>query len=292
MSGSSDSAVARRSHLLLKARLSAQVDRFDDVVSCMSELVRGAESELTAEERNLLALGFKHVLSVRRATRRRLEELAPRSRDSAAAVEELRERVEAEVAAVCREALSLLLQHALPMSQPELVKWLPERIEAARSFRSRGYESFEAELKQQVEAMLAEEKLVAGIDGRSAENLVFLLKMTADYFRFLAEICVDGDDERREVASQDALGYYLVASAIAKLHLVPTHPARLALALNFSSFYLEIMQKPEHAFKLAESSYDAAVAEFAACDKSLVKDSEYIMQLIKENLRVWTSIDA
>ena len=36
-------------------------------------------------------------------------------------------------------------------------------------------------------------------------------------------------------------------------HMPPTHPIRLGLALNFSVFYYEIMNKPEEACKLAKS---------------------------------------
>ena len=46
---------------------------------------------------------------------------------------------------------------------------------------------------------------------------------------------------------------YQKATDIAKEKMLPTHPIRLGLALNFSVFYYEIMNEPEEACKLAKA---------------------------------------
>ena len=46
---------------------------------------------------------------------------------------------------------------------------------------------------------------------------------------------------------------YSEAMEIAKKEMSPTHPIRLGLALNFSVFYYEIMNSPDHACHLAKS---------------------------------------
>ena len=45
---------------------------------------------------------------------------------------------------------------------------------------------------------------------------------------------------------------YKLASELASKSLPSTHPTRLAVALNFSTFYNEIMEEPEKACDLAK----------------------------------------
>lgn len=45
---------------------------------------------------------------------------------------------------------------------------------------------------------------------------------------------------------------YQMAYDISKDKMLPTHPIRLGLALNFSVFYYEILNKHEEACKLAK----------------------------------------
>ena len=68
--------------------------------------------------------------------------------------------------------------------------------------------------------------------------------------------------------------------------MATTHPIRLGLALNFSVFYYEIMNKPEEACKLAKSAFDDAIAELDSLKEDSYKDSTLIMQLLRDNLTV------
>ena len=72
----------------------------------------------------------------------------------------------------------------------------------------------------------------------------------------------------------------------------PTHPNRLGLALNFSVFYYEIKNNPEQAGHLAQEAFDDAIAELDALDDEMYKDSTLIMQLLRDNLTLWTSDQA
>ncbi len=74
--------------------------------------------------------------------------------------------------------------------------------------------------------------------------------MCGDYHRYLAEFA--SEDERKGSA-EAALQAYTKATEVAKGSLVPTHPIRLGLALNFSVFYYEIMNSPDEACSLAKS---------------------------------------
>ncbi|KAL8532428.1 hypothetical protein ACS0TY_008871 [Phlomoides rotata] len=120
----------------------------------------------------------------------------------------------------------------------------------------------------------------------SAEATVFYYKMKGDYCRYLAEFKTD--EERKEAAEMSLKGYE-AASATANIDLPSTHPIRLGLALNFSVFYYEIMNSPERACHLAKQAFDEAIAELDTLSEESYKDSTLIMQLLRDNLTLWTS---
>ncbi|KAL0296856.1 UNVERIFIED_CONTAM: Triose phosphate/phosphate translocator TPT, chloroplastic [Sesamum radiatum] len=121
---------------------------------------------------------------------------------------------------------------------------------------------------------------------RSGEATVFYYKMKGDYYRYLAEFKTD--QERKEASEQSLKGYE-AASATASTDLPSTHPIRLGLALNFSVFYYEIMNSPERACHLAKQAFDEAIAELDTLSEESYKDSTLIMQLLRDNLTLWTS---
>jgi len=120
----------------------------------------------------------------------------------------------------------------------------------------------------------------------SGESRVFYHKMKGDYHRYLAEFS-QGDE--RKGASEAALAAYDSASSIANVELPPTHPIRLGLALNFSVFYYEILNSPDKACSLAKQAFDDAIAELDTLSEESYKDSTLIMQLLRDNLTLWTS---
>jgi len=119
-----------------------------------------------------------------------------------------------------------------------------------------------------------------------AESTVFYYKMKGDYYRYLAEFKFG--NEKKEVADQ-SLKAYETASTTAETDLSPTHPIRLGLALNFSVFYYEIMNSPERACHLAKQAFDEAISELDSLSEESYKDSTLIMQLLRDNLTLWTS---
>uniref|UniRef100_A0A671LW91 14-3-3 protein beta/alpha-A-like n=2 Tax=Sinocyclocheilus TaxID=75365 RepID=A0A671LW91_9TELE len=118
-----------------------------------------------------------------------------------------------------------------------------------------------------------------------AESKVFYLKMKGDYYRYLAEVAV-GEEKTIIANSQEA---YKDAFEISKAEMQPTHPIRLGLALNFSVFYYEILNAPDQACKLAKTAFDEAIAELDSLNEESYKDSTLIMQLLRDNLTLWTS---
>nr|ACH63229.1 14-3-3 protein [Rheum australe] len=120
----------------------------------------------------------------------------------------------------------------------------------------------------------------------SAESKVFYLKMKGDYHRYLAEFKTG--TERKEAAENTLLAYKS-AQDIALADLAPTHPIRLGLALNFSVFYYEILNSPDKACNLAKQAFDEAISELDTLGEESYKDSTLIMQLLRDNLTLWTS---
>merc|ERR1711997_838676 len=119
-----------------------------------------------------------------------------------------------------------------------------------------------------------------------SESKVFYLKMKGDYFRYLAEVAQGEDRASIMKNSQEA---YADAFKIAESEMPPTHPIRLGLALNFSVFHYEILNNPEEACTLAKSAFDLAIAELDTLSEESYKDSTLIMQLLRDNLTLWTS---
>lgn len=74
--------------------------------------------------------------------------------------------------------------------------------------------------------------------------------------------------------------------------MTPTHPIRLGLALNFSVFYYEILNSPDRACHLAKQAFDDAIAELDSLSEESYRDSTLIMQLLRDNLTLWTSSES
>jgi len=89
--------------------------------------------------------------------------------------------------------------------------------------------------------------------------------------------------------TDDSRKSYQEAFDIAKSKMQPTHPIRLGLALNFSVFYYEILNSPDRACHLAKQAFDDAIAELDTLNEDSYKDSTLIMQLLRDNLTLWTS---
>jgi len=168
------------------------------------------------------------------------------------------------------------------VEQKEEPKGCEQRLNLIRCYRSK----VETELQDICNDVLAvlEKKLL--VNATSGESKVFYFKMKGDYHRYLAEFATGND---RKQAADNSLGAYKAASDIAMNELPPTHPIRLGLALNFSVFYYEILSNPERACRLAKAAFDEAIAELDTLSEESYKDSTLIMQLLRDNLTLWTS---
>ncbi|CAN1838831.1 14-3-3-like protein GF14 iota [Linum perenne] len=246
----------RECHVYM-AKLSEQAERYEEMVECMKKVAK-LDCELTVEERNLLSVGYKNVIGARRASWRIMSSIEQKeeskgNEQNVKLIKTYRQKVEDELAQICQDILDIIDKHLIPSSA-------------------------------------------------SGEATVFYYKMKGDYFRYLAEFKTES--ERKDAAEKSLKGYekklvpilttlfdtlLQAASATASTELPSTHPIRLGLALNFSVFYYEIMNSPERACHLAKQAFDEAIAELDTLNEESYKDSTLIMQLLRDNLTLWTS---
>ncbi|KPU72725.1 uncharacterized protein Dana_GF23073, isoform C [Drosophila ananassae] len=168
------------------------------------------------------------------------------------------------------------------IEQKEETKGAEEKLEMIKTYRGQ----VEKELRDICSDILnvLEKHLIPC--ATTGESKVFYYKMKGDYHRYLAEFATGSD---RKDAAEKSLIAYKEASDIAMNDLPPTHPIRLGLALNFSVFYYEILNSPDRACRLAKAAFDDAIAELDTLSEESYKDSTLIMQLLRDNLTLWTS---
>ncbi|POR33068.1 14-3-3 protein [Tolypocladium paradoxum] len=170
------------------------------------------------------------------------------------------------------------------IEQKEESKGSEKHVTTIKDYRQK----IETELEQVCQDVLdvLDESLIP--NAATGESKVFYHKMKGDYHRYLAEFA---SGEKRKVAATAAHEAYKNATDVAQTELTPTHPIRLGLALNFSVFYYEILNSPDRACHLAKQAFDDAIAELDSLSEESYRDSTLIMQLLRDNLTLWTSSD-
>lgn len=233
-----------RSELASRARLAEQAERYDDMANYMKKVTLAAKEagavELTPDERNYLSVAYKNVVGARRSSWRVIGSIESKTEPGTVRQKQTadyKEKIEAELTAICQEVLSLIVDVLYPMAEKD-------------------------------------------------ESKVFYLKMKGDYYRYLSEVAKEPDRTATVKSSEAA---YTEAMKIAQDTMSSTHPIRLGLALNFSVFYYEIMNEGTEACRLAKEAFDEAIAKLDDIHQDTYKDSTLIMQLLRDNLTLWTA---
>lgn len=120
---------------------------------------------------------------------------------------------------------------------------------------------------------------------KSHNNEIYFKKMKGDYYRYLAELMSDSEDNTTIIDS--CTKCYAEANMHARSLLPPTHPLRLGLQLNMSVFEYEIQQRPNVAIQIATQALDEAFANIDKIKEENFKESTLIMQLLRDNLTLW-----
>merc|ERR1712232_348964 len=168
------------------------------------------------------------------------------------------------------------------VEQKEKTKGNDEQAKFAKEYCGK----VEAELQKICDTILG--LLDGNLIGKAStgESKVFYQKMKADYYRYIAEF---SDGKAKNDAAEKARLAYEEAHKVAEKDLAETHPIRLGLALNYSVFQYEVLQNPDEACKMARTAFEDAIAELDNVQEDSYKDSTLIMQLLRDNLTLWTS---
>ena len=108
---------------IFMARVADQAERYEDMVEFLTEVIQLKEEDLTTEERNLLSVGFKNLISSSRAAWRTVGAIEQNGKyaeySSDCAV--YKTKVEAELADKCKKVINIVKDNSLPKA-----KALPE----------------------------------------------------------------------------------------------------------------------------------------------------------------------
>merc|ERR1712199_143514 len=240
-----------RESALYMAKLAEQAERYDDMVKYMRRIVDLGipANELSVEERNLLSVGYKNKMSVRRTAWRTVQQYLEKNKEDG-------NEKNAGYDAGYSEHVS-----------QEVFKLIDE-------------------VRDDIVNVYVDGKNKCSGDD-DAEVIVFFKKMEGDYNRYGAEI-TEGDAARKSTYTAAAAKAYENAQEVAK-NLPSTNPIRLGLALNFSVFHYEICDQKQEASTLAKEAFDTAIDQLDTLGDKEYKDSTRNMQLLKDNLTLWNN---
>lgn len=164
-----------------------------------------------------------------------------------------------------------------------------KRVNEGNAGQIKVLENYKAKIEKEVQEVCSEvlttlDEMIAHIDHADEfESKTFFLKMKGDYLRYSAEIESDNTESKKKAKEA-----YECAAKCAE-GLATTHPIRLGLALNQSVFLYEIQGNPPAACEMAKKAFDDAISELDSLKEDSYKDSTLIMQLLRDNLTLWTS---
>jgi len=239
------------------AQIAESADRYEDMAEYLVDAIAKYDNKLDKEGRNQFSVAFKNIIGSRRQqwrsiNQKKMDEEADSNRMPM--INELKSKIESELEEWCGKVLGHI---------KNLLDNCPKEAEIN-------------EIKATDEPLAKEKQ----------EDKINYLKMIGDYNRYRAEYL---EGESRETVKKAAAEAYGAAVDLAKTALEETDPTRLGLMLNFSVFNYEVMKETEKACNLAKDAFDQAIAKLDSLSDSSYKDSTLIMQLLRDNLTLWTS---
>jgi len=221
--------------------------------------------------------------------RAKLAEQAERYDDMAAAMKEVTKMQEEPLTTEERNLLSVAYKNIVGAKRSSwrvissIEQKATDKEVLAKEYRKKIEGELDAVCNEVLELL---DKYLVTKSSSDHESAVFFLKMKGDYYRYLAEVAESSNKQGVVEAADKA---YKDACEISEKELKSTNPIRLGLALNYSVFHYEIRSHPSEACTLAKKAFDNAIAELDSLPEDSYKDSTLIMQLLRDNLTLWTA---
>lgn len=248
-----------KDQLVYMAKLSEQAERYDEMFEEIKSLNAISTTVLNEAERNLASVAAKNAVGSRRSAYRMLCSIK-------AAAGKVEQDSEIDAAALC---------------DVKIAKVKKEIEQICADVQSGVDAQYDLAMKEADET-------------KAFHDRMFYLKMRGDYYRYLAEQEVadgapaeDSSQLKAKKAYEDATACFQNASQ--EVVVRATDPIRLGLALNQSVFFYEILGKKEDACAIAKQAFDSAISELDELGEEEYKDSTLIMQLLRDNLTLWTT---
>ena len=279
-----------RASLLCLARCAERSERWDDVCRFVKESIKLAplipqqspqqpqqsdSADLSDDERQLLQLAYKHVIGQQRASWKVMRQIQQAA---------MQQQQQQQSAAGAAPSSSVPTGASISGSRPDDGRFL----ELSEDYK----QQLEKEIHLQCSELihLLESVLLKTV--HRAESKCVYLRLAGDMYRYLAELvlartgftaagCAGGYDKKSHECY--SMAYKLAASA-----LPPNHPVRLQCALNLSVCLYEILRERKAACDIAKAAFDGAIAKLEELEESRYKDATLIMQLLRDNLTLWT----
>ncbi|KAG5034458.1 hypothetical protein JHK87_009368 [Glycine soja] len=296
-----------REQYVYLAKLSEQAERYEEMVEFMQKVVVGSTpaSELTVEERNLLSVAYKNVIGSLRAAWRIVSSIEQKEEgrkndDHVSLVKHYRSKVENELTQVCASILSLLDSNLVPSASASESKVFYLKMKG-------DYHRYLAEFKVGDERKTATEDTMlsykAAQDIASADlppthpiRLGLALNFSVFYYEILNQ-----SDKACAMAKQSNCQIWLPINFKAFAHqacdimVTPEQNLVLKQSDNFAvQLQLNEVDMLLERFDYSSAAnlyfaFEEAIAELDTLGEESYKDSTLIMQLLRDNLTLWTS---
>ena len=209
-----------------------------------------------------------------------------------------------EMITLCDEPLNLdqikiilaansLYINQLRKSQRSLVKLLMEEKEAKNLIYEIKSNKEKAIIERSEKFIKLINEYILPKNNLSKEYHALFLKTKADYYRYLAEVT---HDHELFINKQNALHFYMEAKRLTK-NLDNLNAIKLDIALNYSVFLNEIMNKRINSYFAAKEAVFNALSDLKNCTEAELaaeemRDSLICIEILNRNVEEWYNEEA